>query len=148
MIRYALACHQGHEFESWFPSSASYEEQRSKKLVSCPLCNSLKIEKQIMAPQVARTDKDKTTQASPKQSIGLLSEKEQQIRETLRALRRHVVENAEDVGERFPEEARRIHEGNVEKRSIYGRATLKETKELLDEGIDIMPLPDIPDDKN
>jgi Uncharacterized protein conserved in bacteria len=153
MIRYALACEQGHEFESWFPSSEAYEEQREKGYVTCPVCGSLKIEKQIMAPSVARTDLAPNSpvvspEASPSQTMTLLSEKEQKIRAMLKEMHRHVTETAENVGERFPEEARRMHNGETETRSIYGHTTLDEAKSLLEEGIDVMPLPSLPDDKN
>lgn len=149
MIQYALVCDHGHEFESWFPSGAAYDEQRAAGFVSCPVCGSEKIEKQIMAPRVARTDLAPVAPVpASSQPMTLLSEKEQQIRSALKALHKHVIDNAENVGERFPEEARRMHDGEAETRSIYGRASFSETKALIEEGIDIMPLPSLPDDKN
>lgn len=148
MIKYALACEQAHEFESWFPSSDAFEEQRRRGFVTCPFCNSATVEKQIMAPSVARTDKAPKAPAPEAQNFAVLSEKEREIRAALRALREHVMKNSEDVGRNFVEEARRIHHGEAEERSIYGEADLAEAKALLDEGIDVLPLPVVPDDRN
>src|SRR3712207_5929437 len=101
MIKYALACEQAHEFESWFPSSDAFEEQRRRGFVTCPFCNSGKVEKQIMAPSVARTDKTPKAPAPEPQNFAVLSEKEREIRAALRALREHVIRNSEDVGRNF-----------------------------------------------
>ena len=148
MIKYALACEQAHEFESWFPSSEAFEAQRKRGFVTCPFCDSAKVEKQIMAPSVARTDKALTAPAREAQPVALLSEKERELRAALRALREHVMKNAEDVGKGFVEEARKMHHGETEERSIYGEADLAEARALLDEGIDVLPLPVVPDDRN
>ena len=148
MIKYALACEQAHEFESWFPSSEAFEAQRKRGFVTCPFCDSAKVEKQIMAPSVARTDKTPKVPAPDAQAFAVLSEKERQIREALRALREHVMKNSEDVGKNFVEEARKIHHGEAEERSIYGEADLAEARALLEEGIDVLPLPVVPDDRN
>ena len=148
MIKYALACEQAHEFESWFPSSEAFETQRKRGFVTCPFCNSAKVEKQIMAPSVARTDKALTAPAPEAQPVAILSEKERELRAALRALREHVMKNAEDVGKDFVEEARKMHYGETEERSIYGEADLAEARALLEEGIDVLPLPVVPDDRN
>jgi len=148
MIKYALACEQAHEFESWFPSSEAFETQRKRGFVTCPFCDSAKVEKQIMAPSVARTDKSLTAPAPEAQPVAILSEKERELRAALRALREHVMKNAEDVGKGFVEEARKMHHGETEERSIYGEADLAEARALLDEGIDVLPLPVVPDDRN
>ena len=148
MIKYALACEQAHEFESWFPSSEAFETQRKRGFVTCPFCNSAKVEKQIMAPSVARTDKALTAPAPEAQPVAILSEKERELRAALRALREHVMKNAENVGKDFVEEARKMHYGETEERSIYGEADLAEARALLDEGIDVLPLPVVPDDRN
>jgi hypothetical protein len=148
MIKYALACEQAHEFESWFPSSEAFEEQRRRGFVTCPFCDSAKVEKQIMAPSVTRTDKALTAPAPEVQPVAVLSEKERELRAALRALREHVMKNAEDVGKGFVEEARKMHFGETEERSIYGEADLAEARALLEEGIDVLPLPVIPDDRN
>jgi hypothetical protein len=145
MIKYALACEQAHEFESWFPSSDAFETQRRRGFVTCPFCNSAKVEKQIMAPSVARTDKAPAPAAQP---MAVLSDKERGIRAALRALREHVLKNAENVGKGFAEEARKMHYGETEERSIYGEADLAEARALLEEGIDVLPIPIVPDDRN
>ncbi len=148
MIKYALACEQAHEFESWFPSSEAFEAQRKRGFVTCPFCDSARVEKQIMAPAVARKDKALTAPAPEAQPVAILSEKERELRAALRALREHVMKNAEDVGKGFVEEARKMHHGETEERSIYGEADLAEARALLDEGIDVLPLPVVPDDRN
>ncbi|MEZ0169237.1 DUF1178 family protein [Microvirga sp. TS319] len=147
MIKYALACEQAHEFESWFPSSEAFETQRERGFVTCPFCDSPKVDKQIMAPSVARTDKapDAKPEAQP---MAVLSDREREIRAALRALREHVIRNSEDVGKDFVEEARKMHYGEAEERSIYGEADLEEARALLEEGIDVLPIPHVPDDRN
>jgi len=148
MIKYALACEQAHEFESWFPSSEAYETQRERGFVTCPFCNSSKVDKRIMAPSVARTDKAPVAQPAEAQAMAVLSDKEREIRAALRALREHVLKNAENVGKDFVEEARRMHYGEAEERSIYGEADLEEARALAEEGIDVLPIPSVPDDRN
>ena len=148
MIKYALACEQAHEFESWFPSSEAFETQRKRGFVTCPYCNSARVEKQIMAPSVARKDKLPDAPVPGPQPVAVLSDKEQEIRAALRALRDHVMKNAENVGKGFVEEARKMHYGEAEERSIYGEADLAEARALLEEGIDVLPLPVVPDDRN
>ena len=148
MIKYALACEQAHAFESWFPSSDAFETQRKRGFVTCPFCNSAKVEKQIMAPSVARTDKAPVPAAPEAQPMAVLSDKEREILASLRALREHVLKNSENVGKGFVEEARKMHYGETEERSIYGEADLAEARALLEEGIDVLPLPVVPDDRN
>ncbi|MBM1173984.1 DUF1178 family protein [Microvirga arabica] len=148
MIKYALACEQAHEFESWFPSSEAFETQRKRGFVTCPFCDSAKVEKQIMAPSVARTGKAPDAPAPEPQPVAVLSERERELRAALRALREQVMKNAENVGKGFVEEARKMHFGETEERSIYGEADLAEAKALLEEGIDVLPLPIVPDDRN
>src|SRR3954454_24084193 len=159
MIRYALACNKAHLFESWFPSSEAYDAQRAQGLLTCPACGSAKIEKQIMAPSVTRTDKAPASAGEPAptqssaeppspQPAALLSEPEQAFRAMLKAVREHVTQNADYVSSGFAEEARKMHYGEVEHRSIYGEANLVETKALLEEGIEVHPLPIVPDERN
>jgi hypothetical protein len=147
MIKYALACEQAHEFESWFPSSEAFETQRKRGFVTCPLCNSSKVDKQIMAPSIARTDKAPAAQPEA-QSVAVLSDQERELRAALRALREHVMKNAENVGKDFVDEARKMHYGEAEERSIYGEADPVEARALLEEGIDVLPIPVVPDDRN
>lgn len=146
MIRYALACEAGHAFESWFASSDSYDEQRARGLVACPVCDSTKVSKTVMAPRLARTDKAETVPAA--QPVPMIAEPARQMRALLRAVREHVMANSEHVGERFPEEARKIHYGESEERSIYGQASPDEARALIEEGINVAPLPVLPDDRN
>jgi hypothetical protein len=150
MIKYALACEQGHEFESWFPSGDAYDAQAKRGFVSCPICNSTKVEKAVMAPRVARAAaaQPQPAPAPDPQPVAMLSEKEREIRALLRAVREHVVQNAENVGKGFAEEARKMHYGEIDHRSIYGEATPVEARELLEEGIEVHPMPVVPDDRN
>ena len=167
MIRYAIGCDRGHEFESWFPGSVDYEAQRARGLVTCPVCDSPKVEKQIMAPSVARTDKAAApahvppspaaaqpeagglpVPAAEPQPMAVFSEREREFRAMLKAFREHVTKNADYVGHSFVDEARKMHYGEIEHRSIYGEANLVEAKELLEEGIEVHPLPIVPDERN
>lgn len=149
MIRYSLICEAGHGFESWFPSSDSYDAQVARGLVTCPVCDSTKVGKALMVPSVARTDRAPAT--PPAQSdapVAMIAEPERQVRAMLRALRDHVVANSEHVGARFPEEARKIHYGEAEGRSIYGEASPAEARALIEEGIEVAAIPILPDDRN
>ncbi len=163
MIRYALRCAGGHAFESWFASSGAYDSQRRRKLVSCPVCDSHEVEKALMAPKVARQRGGKavadapevaesTAQTDPavasEAASPLMMTQERELRAKLKELRDHVVANADNVGGRFPEEARKMHYGETEHRAIYGRATPGEAKSLAEEGIEVMPLPVLPGDRN
>jgi len=149
VIRYDLHCEAGHGFESWFRSSADYDQQRKRKLVECPICGSPEIEKQIMAPRLKRTDKaGRAKPSEDKAPVAMMSPQEAEFRQKLRELKDHVTKNAENVGEKFPELARKMHNEEIERRSIYGEASPEEVKSLLDEEVDIHPLPILPDDRN
>ncbi|GJD31875.1 hypothetical protein PMNALOAF_3139 [Methylobacterium adhaesivum] len=156
MIRYTLVCDGGHDFESWFPSSESYDEQAARGLVACPLCGSPKVVKGMMAPAVARTDRAEARPpvASAPETLPvpppmpLLSEPEQRVRALMRAVREHVTRTADDVGTAFPEEARRMHYGESPTRPIYGEASLAEARALVEEGIEVAPLPPAADDRH
>jgi hypothetical protein len=149
VIRYDLHCEAGHGFESWFRSSGDYDAQRKRKLVECPVCGSHQIEKQIMAPRLKRSDKTQAAKpAEEKAPVAMMSPQEAEFRQKLRELRDHVTKNAEDVGEKFPELARKMHNEEIERRSIYGEASPEEVKSLLEDEVDIHPLPLLPDDRN
>ena len=163
MIAYTLACDAGHEFESWFSSGAAFEGQAKRRLVTCPICGSAKVTKAIMAPAVARKDKGahradarqgavEAPSELPVPSAGqphaVLGERERQLRDMIRSLRKHVAENADYVGRSFPEEARQMHHGEIEHRSIWGEASAEEAKALAEEGVEVHPLPTLPDDRN
>jgi hypothetical protein len=162
-----LACDRGHEFESWFPGSAEYEAQLARCLVTCPFCDSANVEKQIMAPSVARKDRAPARPAlwrlprpRPIRDPGPVSDgpsganrrgflrKGAGVPAMLKAFREHVTKNAENVGQGFADLARKMHYGETEHRSIYGEANLAEAKELLEEGIEVHPLPNAPDERN
>jgi len=149
VIRYDLHCEAGHGFESWFRSSADYDVQRKRKLVECPVCGSAKIEKQIMAPRLGRAAKSKSAKPrEEKAPVAMMSPQEQEFRQKLRELREHVTNNAENVGDEFPDLARKMHNEEIERRSIYGNASAEDVKSLLDEEVDIHPLPVLPDERN
>ncbi len=158
MIRYALICEHRHTFEIWFKNSADYDRQRKRGLVTCPVCDSARVDKAIMAPAIGGSGRRKTSSAadgavetpaaSRHETVALMSPQEQEFRTKLRELREHITLNADNVGRRFPEEARRMHYGEIEHRSIYGEATPEEAGKLREEGIEFHPLPLLPDEKN
>ena len=156
MIHYSLRCERGHAFESWFQSSGAYDSQVKRKLVNCPSCGSVQVEKAIMAPQIGRAKKGGTAQQQPAgspevstlPSTPLMMAQERDLRAKLKELRDHVVKNADNVGELFPVEARKMHYGDIEHRPIYGEASPEEARSLIDEGIEVTPLPVLPDDRN
>lgn len=156
MIKYALVCEQKHNFEVWFSDSADYDKQRKRGLVTCPVCDSKKIEKAIMAPALGRGTKKRgapapvetPTPLSAPEPVAMISPQEQEFRAKLKELRDHLTKNADNVGSKFPEEARKMHYGEIEHRSIYGEASPQEAKELHEEGIEFHPIPVLPDERN
>jgi hypothetical protein len=154
MIKYALQCDQAHAFESWFPDGASYDRQAKRGFVSCPVCGSIKVEKQIMAPRVRSSEERRALKRrealpeAPAQPMAMLSDEALKMRAAIRELHAQVKANTEDVGERFADEARKIHSGEVEEKAIRGRATLEDAKALHEEGIGVLPLPPLPDERN
>lgn len=150
MIRYNLVCEAAHGFECWFPSSDSYETQISRGLVTCPQCGSATVLKAMMAPMVARKDRAEVSLPAPvpEAPVQVISEPERKLREMIKALHQQVAAHSEHVGDRFAEEARKIHYGEAEGRSIYGQTSVGEARALIEEGIDIAPLPMLPDDRN
>jgi hypothetical protein len=161
MIRYSLRCERDHTFESWFQDSAAYDLQVKRKLVSCPACDSVKIEKAIMAPRIVGKKGRERAEPVPAPapaveapatpapgSTPLLMAQERELRAKLKELRDHIVKNADNVGEKFPNEARKMHYGEIEHRPIYGEASPEEAKSLVDEGVEVSPLPVLPDDRN
>jgi hypothetical protein len=164
MIRYNLVCAKGHEFESWFAGSAAYDKQAKRGLVECPVCGSTKVEKALMTPRLGRSDKtghivpampEPAAAPAPEPAapeapapVAMISPQEQELRTKLKELREHLVKNAENVGGRFPEEARKMHYGEKEHRSIYGTASPDDAKALHEEGIEFAPLPTLPDERN
>jgi hypothetical protein len=148
VIRYALSCEAGHAFDSWFANSAAFDRQAARGLVTCPMCGSAKVEKAIMAPALAG-GRDAAPAAEPdKAPVAIVSKEEVELRKKLKELRDHIVKSADYVGEKFPEEARRMHYGEIEHRSIYGEASAESAKSLAEEGIEFHPLPRLPDERN
>ena len=164
MIRYTLRCERDHTFESWFQDSAAYDSQAKRKLVSCPICDSVKVEKAIMAPRIVSKKGRERAEPVPAPasapaaeapasvpapgSTPLLMAQERELRAKIKELRDHIVKNADNVGEKFPNEARKMHYGEIEHRPIYGEASPEEAKSLIDEGVEVSPLPVLPDDRN
>jgi hypothetical protein len=164
MIRYSLACEDQHVFDIWFKNSADYDKQARRGLVTCPQCGSGKVDKTLMAPALGRGAKRGAKVAPPepasppasdqpaapegKSPVAMMSPQETEFRTKLKELREHLTKNAENVGGRFPEEARKMHYGEKEHRSIYGEASPQEAKELLEEGVELHPLPVLPDERN
>ena len=158
MIHYSLICDHGHDFDSWFPSSAAFDKQVKRKLVNCPQCGSAKVEKAIMAPRLSSTKKRKApaeapspvaaTPAPENAPVAMISPAETEFRAKLKELREHLTKNADNVGKKFPEEARKMHYGEIEHRSIFGEASPKDAKALAEEGIEFHPLPILPDERN
>lgn len=160
MIKYALICDQEHEFESWFPNADAYETQVKRGFVECPHCQSKKVAKALMAPAVSTSRRKEARRETvmpdasvlpavvPEAPVALLDEQQQQMRDMIRDLHEKLTENSTNVGEQFPEEARKMHAGEAPQRSIHGRASLDEAKALIEEGIPVLPLPVPPDERN
>ncbi|MEN5082813.1 DUF1178 family protein [Bosea sp. TWI1241] len=164
MIRYSLICDTGHAFESWFANSSGFEEQAQRGLVTCPVCDSPRVERAVMAPAVARTDHERRGRgaavppaaepaaapvpAEPTQPVALIGEREKALRAMIGALHAHVAQSAEHVGKRFADEALKIHHGESESRAIYGEASLEDARMLHEEGVAFLPLPRLPDGGN
>lgn len=149
MIRFALQCAEGHGFESWFRDGAAYDAQQEAGLLACPVCGSKRIEKQIMAPVVLAPAVAVQEEKPPRnQPVVMMSDKDRELRSMLRVLRQHLETHAENVGEGFAEEARKIHYGEADSRAIYGVASPHEAEALAEEGIEVFPVPDMPDDRN
>ncbi|WP_340159038.1 DUF1178 family protein [uncultured Hoeflea sp.] len=139
MIRFSLHCDKEHEFEGWFSSSKDFDGQSERGLVECPVCGSREIGKSLMAPAVA-VSKD-----APARPLAMDPERREMMRK-LRDMVQAVKQNSEDVGERFADEARKIHHGEAEARGIIGKASADDAKSLIEDGIEIAPLPEFPDD--
>jgi hypothetical protein len=164
VIRYDLQCAAGHGFDGWFRSSADFDAQASRNLVSCPVCGSSAVEKALMAPALSRgartaepAEQEKANAgevaakvsappAEPVRPVALMGEREQEMRAMLRAVREHLTANSDNVGDAFARQARAMHYEEVERRTIHGKATLDEVRELHEEGITFSALPTLPDD--
>lgn len=146
MIRYDLQCARGHEFDGWFSNSNAYDDQEKRGLISCAVCGNTKIQKQIMAPGIpAKSNRLPNSQVM---SAGPFDARAAAMQQMMRDYRKHVTENSENVGDKFAEEARKIHFKETKERAIYGNATEGDAKALIEEGIDVHPIPRLPEDGN
>ena len=139
MIRFSLHCDKDHEFEGWFSSSKDFDDQAERGLVECPVCGSRQVGKSLMAPAVA------VSREATARPLAMDPEKRDMMRK-LRDMVQAVKQNSEDVGDRFADEARKIHHGEAKARGIIGQASTDDAKSLIEDGIEIAPLPEFPDD--
>tara|TARA_E500000331_G_C17204912_1_gene690967 strand:- start:238 stop:657 length:420 start_codon:yes stop_codon:yes gene_type:complete len=133
MIKYNLKCENNHNFDAWFSDSSNFEEQNKKNLIFCPKCNSTKIEKNIMAPNIG----------SKKQSYTNALKTEKNYEKIIKNVRKHVEKNFDYVGDKFADEARAIHYGEKEEREIYGETSVEEAVDLIEEGVNVSPIPGV-----
>jgi hypothetical protein len=162
MIKYRLRCARGHEFETWFQNSAAFDKLAKRGQLTCATCGSEKVEKAIMSPRIAKSGvKARAARGKEARDVmpvealpgavegsGEEAQKGQALRAAMKAFRQTVIGNADYVGPRFAEEARRMHDDEAPSRGIYGEASIEEARELLEEGISILPLPPAADDSN
>lgn len=140
MIQYALTCEANHRFDAWFRNAEAYDDQAARGILTCPVCNSHRIEKALMAPALAKREEKVTFSAGHPEHAKVIA--------AMRRLREKLTSEADYVGDKFAEEARKIHYEEADARGIYGEATRDEVAGLIDEGIDFMPLPNLPDEHN
>ena len=167
MIKYSLVCDNAHAFDSWFPNSDAFDKQAKRGLVECPQCGSQKVSKALMAPSVSTSKRrarntliehmpqpalasapTPPVSAPQAQPVALLDEQQQQMRAAIRELHQKIAENTVDVGKSFSDEARKMHDGEKPQRAIRGEATFAEAKELWEDGIPVLPVPSLPEDRN
>lgn len=141
MIRFSLSCDNGHDFDGWFRNGDDFDGQKARGLVSCPVCQSVKVEKALMAPAVS------TGRRQEKVALAM-GEEQRKALARLKAMAEEAKKSADYVGGKFAEEARKIHFGEVEPRGIYGEASMEEARGLAEDGVDFVPLPTFPDDTN
>ena len=141
MIRYSLICENEHEFDGWFRNGDDFDTQKKRGFVACPVCNSGSVGKALMAPAVSTGRKRETMALA-------LGDEQKKALAQLRDFAKKARENAENVGDRFADEARKIHFGETEARGIYGEASPDEARALIEDGVDFMPLPVFPEDRN
>ncbi|MCA0434847.1 MAG: DUF1178 family protein [Proteobacteria bacterium] len=148
MIRYDLVCDKGHEFDGWFSNSEAFDKQAKRGFVECTVCGSARVQKQLMRPSIGAKSNRKVEAPAQKMVAGEADPRLQAMMQIVRDYRKHVETTAENVGDRFADEARKIHYGESEERGIYGNATGNEARDLIEEGIAIHPLPRLPEDGN
>lgn len=133
MIKYSLECNQSHTFDAWFSDSLNFEKQNKNNQISCPNCSSMKIKKSIMAPSIP----------SKNYKSDLLNEKKDKVEVVLSKVRKHVEDNFDYVGDKFADEARSMHYGEKEEREIYGETTIEDAVDLIEEGVNVKPMPGV-----
>lgn len=159
MIHFSLTCQDGHAFEGWFRDSSDFEKQLESGFLECPYCGSSDIRKALMAPAVSTSRKKEQAPAPQSiqqnvpstpdpQQLASIAPQQQQVLDAMRMLRSKITENADDVGKRFAEEARKMHYGESERRGIYGQADATEVNELREEGVEFFAMPSLPEEKN
>ena len=136
MILFDLQCEKGHKFECWFASSANYQEQLKNKMIVCPYCNSTKIRKSLMAPNINTKSTFKNSKNNNKQKIA-----QNNLQNQIKKFKKYIEKNTDNVGKNFAEEARKIYYGETKSRPIRGESTEKEAQELAEEGIPFSQLP-------
>jgi hypothetical protein len=141
VIHYALVCENTHKFEAWFRNAEAYDQQKTRGIVTCPICSTGAVDKALMAPALSRAPAEKV-------ALSIGHPQQAQLREALKALRNKVISEADYVGDKFAEEARKIHFKDVEAHGIYGEATQDEVAALVEDGVDFMPLPNLPEEHN
>jgi len=145
-MKFTLHCDNAHDFEAWFRSNDDYDTQVRRGFVECPICGSNKVQKALMAPQVATgRAKDERNRAI---AVAAGQTMQREMMETMRQITKHVKAHADNVGDKFPEQARKMHYGETDAKPIYGTAAPDQVEALVDEGVEVLPLPDLPEDLN
>lgn len=162
MIQYSLCCDKSHQFDAWFKNAAAFDEQRQMGMLKCPICGSDKIKKALMAPAVSTfkaqadrceipTQEETVAEASvgsEKMSVSAGHPDHKKLRDAIKTIYESLVAQSEYVGEKFAEEARKIHYKEAQARGIYGEASAEEAASLAEEGVEFMPLPRLPEDNH
>ena len=141
MISFSIVCENDHDFEAWFRNGDDFDAQRRRKLIACPACGSTKVEKALMAPAVS------TGRRKEKMALAIGTEQRKAMAK-LKELTEKLKQGADYVGDKFADEARKIHFGETEARGIYGEATVEEARSLHEDGVEFLPLPNVPDEQN
>ncbi len=140
MIKFSLNCENAHNFDSWFQSSDAFETLKRTRMLSCPMCGSLEVDKGMMAPRIGNSDSPPSRDTVAQVPINL-EKPGSKLEKAVLMLKREVERNSDYVGQAFASEARAMHSGELPQRPIYGEARMDEARELVAEGISVMPLP-------
>lgn len=149
MIRYTLICENGHEYEAWFQNAGAYDKQVKAKQLECAICGTKNVKKALMRPNIPAKQNTVSVKPQEKADLKPTSPKEQEVQKALRTIRKKIEENADYVGDKFAQEARKLYyQDHEDSRGIYGKATTTEMKELSEEGIPFLPVPNLPEEQN